>query len=129
MALDFGKLTMAPVMAIFGEVVLYERPGEPTFGVPAVLDRVALEIPFPDGPPQSSNRVQLGVQLSDFPPGFTPAQGDRVQVALLGDHQVPADKPLPPGARIHTFDVMDMQRDGAGGTLLPLTAFVPDDSA
>lgn len=127
-ALDFTPLASL-VVGVMGARVLYERPGEPGFSVPGAFDRYALAVDMPDMQvPTSTSRAQMMVALGDFPPGFAPWQGDRIQVALLGDRQVNATTP-PAGTKFETFDVMDVQRDGAGGAVLVLSGRVPDDLA
>lgn len=129
MTLDWAALTLAPCMTIMGARVLYERPGEPGFTVPGIFTRTAAEAAFQDMPvPNSISRVSLDVALADFPSGFVPTQSDRLQVAFLRGQHVDAVAP-PAGAKVETFDVMDVQRDGAGGAVLLLSGRVPDDLA
>lgn len=127
-ALDFTPLASL-VVGVMGARVLYERPGDPGFAVPGAFDRYALAVDMPDMQvATSTNQAQLMVALADFPPGFVPQQGDRLQVAQLGERQLDATAPLP-GAIFTTFDVRDVQRDGAGGAILVLSGRVPDDLA
>lgn len=122
MALDLGRLTLGPAMRLYGASVLYSRGADPAFAVRAVFDRKHALAGFgDDGAPVSVLVAQLGVQLAKFPAGFTPEQGDAVQVALIGDRQVSA-WPLAAGAALHAFLVKDVQPEGEGGAVLVLDA-------
>lgn len=130
MALDLDRLTLGPAMRIYAVRVLYGRPGEPPFLLRAVFDRQHVEVfAGEDAAPVSTHRVQLGVRLADFPPRFEPAQGDQVAVAMIRGRAVDYATPLPPGAAVETFSVQDVQKDGAGGAVLPLSGRVKDPLA
>ena len=122
MAIDFDALLVAPTLSVFGARVLYGRGASADFAVGGIFDRFHLEAGFSDtGAPITTVRAQVGVGLSAFPAGFAPAPGDRLKVAQIGSQQVDADTP-PAGAELLAFTVADVQRDGAGGALLILTA-------
>lgn len=122
MPLDLGRLTLGPAMRLYGANVLYSRGADPAFPVPAVFDRKHAMAGFgDDGTPVSVLVAQLGVQLSKFPAGFVPEQGDAVQVALIGDRQLSA-WPLATGATLNAFLVKDVQPEGEGGAVLVLEA-------
>jgi hypothetical protein len=122
MPLDLGRLTLGPAMRLYGANILYSRGADPAFPVPAVFDRRHAAVGLgEDGTPVSMLVAQLGVRLSRFPPGFTPEQGDAVQVALIGDRQVSA-WPLATGGVLTPFVVKDVQPEGEGGAVLVLEA-------
>lgn len=123
--LDFDGL-LGHALGAFGARVLYAAPHHLEITVPAIFDRVSHGLEFGDmAAPVATSRAQIALRLSDLPPDFAPMQGDTVQVALLGARQVHADAP-PPGAVIESYTVVDVQPDGAGGVIVPLSAREPD---
>lgn len=127
--IDFDALLNGPLISAFGALVLYERPGEPEFLLPAIFRRAHVEVFGDDGAPHSTNSVSLDVQLTAFPAGCMPTQGDRVQVALRGEMHVDAGGAPDSRMTLQSFEVMDVRRADSGWAMLPLTARVPDDLA
>jgi hypothetical protein len=126
--IDFGALA-SPVMDAFGVRVLYGRPGDPPFHLRAVFDRFHEDVFGGNDAPSSTRRAHLVVRLAAFPPGFAPRQGDRVNVALRDGFAVDLSDLPPQGVQVEGFTVMDVQPDGGGAAILPLSAFVPDPLA
>jgi hypothetical protein len=122
MALDFSGLLLGPAMAAFGVTVLLRRAEEQPLTITGVFDRVHLNLGLdPQDAPVSTHQVQLGLQRGALPAGFTPRQGDRVQVQILNGEAVDV-LPAVPGGTLESYSVSDVQPDGAGGILLILGA-------
>jgi hypothetical protein len=104
MTVDLDALTSAAVMAAFAVPgrVIFKRDRQTFMTIDGVFDRYQIEAMGEDGAALSIKKSVVGVRQADFPPGVTPAAGDRVQI--LGK----------------TFDVFDVQPDGLGWITLPL---------
>lgn len=106
--LSFDQLALAPNIAAFGEVnqghpipVYTPAIGNP-FNLDGIFDNAYRSVDrIPELQINTSGPV-LGVRMSDFPTGVTPAQQDRVMIR--GDN----------------YRVRDVQPDSHGGALLLL---------
>ena len=108
---DFDALVLRHTARVFGQPVLYApapASGALPFAATGVFDRAYLEVSMSDmGAPVATRGPVLGVRESDFPPGVSPAQGDRVTVAGT------------------VFQVTNPEPDGHGHVLLRLKVARP----
>jgi hypothetical protein len=101
--IDFDALANKPILATFGEAVLYRPSQALPFTLQGVLDRHASRVAFDQGgTPTSVMTPQIYVRLADFPAGVAPTTKDEVE------------------ARGDIFQVVDLQPDGLGAVLLIL---------
>jgi len=99
----FDALVNGPILAAFGEAVIYRPANARAFTLQGVVDRHASRVVFDQGgTPTSVLAPQLYARLNAFPAGVAPAAGDEVE------------------ARSAIFQVVDLQPDGLGGILLVL---------
>jgi len=109
MAIDWDALVGTPVTAIFGQPVTYT----PFSGIRFTLagnftEGFAKQGSLDDGISMTTERPMLGVQLSAFPIGVPPQQGDELQTVNSGS------------GVLETFTVKEVQLDGQGGAILVL---------
>jgi len=92
MAVDWNDLVISPCLAEFGEAVSYTPAGGALIpGLTGVFDVEYLDLEISEtgtriGMPTNITTAHpvLGVQLSAFPAGISPAQGDAVTVLSNG---------------------------------------------
>lgn len=118
---DADALTEAVIGALGARVRFSRGAGAPTT-LPGVFDRhhAALPLLNADEAPVSVQQTQITFRRGALP--FAPRQGDKVEVALRHGTQVDIAE-MPAGAVVEVFAVMDVQPDGLGGVLLPLSAW------
>jgi len=109
--MDLDATVLAATMSVWGEEglgkpsVTYSPASGSPFTLPqAVFEKAYTRVEFADGTPVSTTRPALGVRLSLFPSGVSPAQGDQVTV------------------RGEVYNVFDVRPDGEGHALLILMA-------
>jgi hypothetical protein len=112
--IDFSALVLGPAMAAFGEVVTYVSRSS-RFTITGVFDEGYLAVdPYGESPSSNAfggmgdvNTVMpvLGVQVSQFPGGTCPEQGDQLTIVRTN----------------MTYLVKDVRPDSHGGAKLMLT--------
>jgi hypothetical protein len=113
MSVDWNTLVIGPTVTVFGDPVAYTKPGGVSFQIIGVFDQEYLDnnalgagsleqMGVPGN--ITSTRPVVGVQLSQFPAGSSPAQGDSLTF-------------VPTGA---SFVVMEVRADGHGWAKLLL---------
>lgn len=96
-----GDLTRA-VRDTFPEAVVYTPAGGDAASITAVFDEAHEAVEFRDGQPVSTVQPTLWARLADL--AAAPGPGDTVTLSTSG----------------RTFEVVDVQPDGAGGATLRL---------
>ena len=110
--IDWDDLVVGPTTTIFGEPVRYSAAGGAGFDAVGVFDdaylgQASIETMIPGD--VANTKPLLGVQLSAFPQGITPAQGDVLTVTRTGQ----------------SFQVLNAEPDGKGVAMLTLNSFTP----
>jgi hypothetical protein len=103
-AIDWDALVLAPLHAAFGEGLSYQPVTGAAFTLTdAVIDRGYIHVGTDaGGVPITAWATYVGIRLASCPPGFVPADEDRVT------------------AQGSTWRVVDEQPDGKGNTVLVL---------
>lgn len=97
---------MAPVMAVFGEPVLYQPSGGEPFTITGVFNEAYRELAaVGEAIPISGERPVLGVRLAEFVTG-EPRQGDALTLTRTGE----------------AYWVREVRKDGHGGARFILNA-------
>lgn len=112
MGVDWDKVLIGPIIAVFGDPVASYTPAGANAPVSAVggsaitgvFDEAYIDQNGIDGPEANTAKPVLGVQLSQF--SVPPAQDDVIQIAAGGT----------------TYIVRDVRPDGKGWALLLLQA-------
>lgn len=104
MAIDWDRELLGPVMAVFGEPVIYTPRGSASFRIEdAVFDEEAADVQVgEDGQISSQRKPMLGVRAAAF--ASPPLQSDRVVIERTGA----------------AYIVRDAQADGHGWIVLDL---------
>lgn len=100
MSIDWDSLVLKPVMAVFGDEVIYTpRGGSPVTITDAVFDEEAMDMQLEvDGQTSTQHRPTLGIRLAALSPDLSiePRQSDRVQIVKTGKVYV-VREPIPDG--------------------------------
>lgn len=105
MAVDWDTAVIGPVTEVFGEPATYLPAAGGSYPITAVFDRAYREIGMLDDTAGVTTQMPvLGVQLSQFPTGVQPVQGDQVTIVSAN----------------LTFNVKEVRTDGHGHAKLML---------
>lgn len=103
--MDFSSLVLAPNMLVFGIPILvtptFSQSDAPnSYAATAIWESKHADVLLDDGTVVSSNQIDVGIRLSDYP--VPPVKGDGIQVAGVD------------------YNIFDTQADGQGGSKLIL---------
>lgn len=101
--IDWDAHVIAPLMAVFGEPVLYQPAGGTAFAISGVYDEAYHDIQaISDSPEINTTMPVVGVRVADFP--NAPRQGDKLVIVRTSEQ----------------FTVKDVRPDGHGEAKLLL---------
>ncbi|MFZ6724705.1 head-tail joining protein [Undibacterium sp. MH2W] len=102
MAIDWDKVLLAPVVAVFGEPVIYLPMGGSSYQMNMVYDEANKDMTLADGMGVNTSKPIVSGRLLLFQ--NAPMQGDQVKIVRTGE----------------TFVVKDVDTDGHGSVKLEL---------